>query len=107
MLVFIKSRTVSYHLEVLTGSHFFLQIKNETKIANKLLILFLFLKFPKNKKFQHPNPEFGHLGEIQKKTCKKRTLAFRGGLKLTKLSFILSSPFPKCLHCCYIHFHCS
>jgi hypothetical protein len=77
MLVVINLKTVSYHLAVLTGSHFFFQIKNETKITNKLLILFLFLKFPKNKKIQHPNPEFGHLGEIQKKSCKKSTLAFR------------------------------
>ncbi len=78
MLIFINLRTVSYHLAVLTGYYFFLQIKNETKITNKLLILF-FLKFLINKKIQHLNSEFGHLGEIQKKTCKKRTLAFRGG----------------------------
>jgi len=89
---------------VLTIYYFFLQIKNETKITKKLLILFFFLKFPKNKKIQHLNPEFGHLGEIKKKTCKKRTLAFRG-LKLTKLSFILPFPFPSSLHCCYIYFH--
>lgn len=78
MLVFINLRTVSYHLAVLTGYYFFVQIKNETKIAKILLILFLFLQFPKNKKIQHPNPEFGHLAEIQKKTCKKRRSASRG-----------------------------
>ncbi len=79
MLVFRNLITVSYHLAVLTGYYFFLQIKNETKITNKLLILLFFLNFLKNKKIQHLDPEFGHLGEIQKKTCKKRTLAFRGG----------------------------
>jgi hypothetical protein len=47
MLVFINLRTVSCHLLVLTGYYFFLQIKNETKITRKLLILFFFLKFPK------------------------------------------------------------
>jgi hypothetical protein len=45
MLVFINLRTVSYHLAVVTGYYFFLQRKNETKIAIKLLILFFFLKF--------------------------------------------------------------
>ncbi len=48
MLVFINLITVSYHLAVLTGYYFFLQIKNDTKITNKLLILFFFLKFLKN-----------------------------------------------------------
>jgi hypothetical protein len=66
-------------LAVLTGYYLFLQIKNGIKITNKLLILFFFLKFIKNKKIQHPDPEFGHLGEIQNKTCKKRTLAFMAG----------------------------
>jgi hypothetical protein len=45
LLAFINLRTVSYHLAVLTGYYFFLQIKNETKITNKLLILFFFLNF--------------------------------------------------------------
>ncbi len=56
MLVFINLRTVSCHLLVLTGYYFFLQIKNETKITKKLLILFFFLKFPKNKKNPAPQP---------------------------------------------------
>jgi hypothetical protein len=75
MLVFINLRTVSYHLGVLTSYYFFSQIKNESKITNKLLILFFFLKFPNNKKIQHPNPEFGHLAEIQKKTWKIKDIS--------------------------------
>ncbi len=54
MLVFINLRTVSYHLAVFTGYYFFLQRKNETKITNKLLILFFFLKFILKK---NPAPE--------------------------------------------------
>jgi hypothetical protein len=77
-----------------SSTGYLFQIKNKTKITNKLLILLFFLKIKKSSTW---TLSLVIMGWDFLKTYQKKYISIKGvgGVKLTKLSFILSFPFPE------------